>query len=177
MILNNADNIMLGDDEVSKVYCGDVVVWERNPFPDIPQEILDIVENICTHYDLDINNCYFLGTQYYQYGNVQYNVSVTVKPRLPGARLECGQFGSLNGWQGLFAGTQNYCYNSYRGYSQGQSTISMLSTLNGTNDWVQPFPFYGYVPDSEIESRFNIIGSQYYSPTFEQAILYNPEVI
>lgn len=29
MILNNADNVMLGSDEVSKIYCGSVVVWER----------------------------------------------------------------------------------------------------------------------------------------------------
>lgn len=29
MILNTADNVMYGDIEVSKVYCGDVVVWQR----------------------------------------------------------------------------------------------------------------------------------------------------
>lgn len=29
MILNNADNIMIGTDEVSKIYCGSAVVWER----------------------------------------------------------------------------------------------------------------------------------------------------
>lgn len=29
MILNDADNIMLGSTEVSKVYCGDALVWER----------------------------------------------------------------------------------------------------------------------------------------------------
>lgn len=177
MILNNANNIMLGNDEVSKVYCGDVVVWERNPSPDIPQEILGIVENICNYYDLDIDNCYFLGTQYYQYDATQYNVAVTVKPTLPDTRLRCSQFGTSNGWQGQFLSTVNYCYHSYNGYSQGQSSISMLSTLNGSNDWVQPFPFYGNVSDSEIENCFSIIGDQYYSPTFEQAILYNPEVI
>lgn len=177
MILNNANNIMLANDEVSKVYCGDVVVWERNPFPDIPQEILDIVENICNHYDLDADNCYFLGTQYYQYNATQYNVAVTVKPTLPDARLRCSQFGTSDGWQGQFLSAYNYCYNSYSGYSQGQSSISMLSTLNGSNDWVQPFPFYGNVSNSEIENHFLIDGDQYYSPTFEQAVLYNPEVI
>lgn len=29
MILNNADNVMLGSTEVSKIYCGSAVVWER----------------------------------------------------------------------------------------------------------------------------------------------------
>lgn len=29
MILNNADNVMIGSDEVSKIYCGSAVVWER----------------------------------------------------------------------------------------------------------------------------------------------------
>ena len=29
MILNDADNIMLGADEVDRVYCGSVIVWER----------------------------------------------------------------------------------------------------------------------------------------------------
>ena len=29
MILNNADNVMLGENEVSKIYCGSVLVWER----------------------------------------------------------------------------------------------------------------------------------------------------
>lgn len=29
MILNNADNVMVGSDEVSKIYCGSVLVWER----------------------------------------------------------------------------------------------------------------------------------------------------
>lgn len=29
MILNHADNIMHGDIEVSKIYCGDVIVWQR----------------------------------------------------------------------------------------------------------------------------------------------------
>lgn len=34
MILNAADNIMLGDTEVQKVYCGDELVWEReSPVP------------------------------------------------------------------------------------------------------------------------------------------------
>ena len=32
MVLNNADNIMIGSDEVDRVYCGSVLVWER--FPD-----------------------------------------------------------------------------------------------------------------------------------------------
>lgn len=142
--------------------------------PDIPQEILDIVEDICNHYDLDIDNCYFLGTQYYRFDNAQYNVAVTVKPTLPSARLLCGQFGTSNGWQGLFLSSNNYCYNSINGYSQGQNSVSMISTLNGSNDWVQPFPFYGNVPLSEIESCFTIVGDRYYSPTFEQAITYNP---
>ncbi len=31
MILNNADNIMLGADAVDRVYCGSVLVWERFP--------------------------------------------------------------------------------------------------------------------------------------------------
>lgn len=29
MILNNADNVMIGSTEVSKIYCGSAVVWER----------------------------------------------------------------------------------------------------------------------------------------------------
>lgn len=29
MILNNADNVMLGSTEVSKIYCGSALVWER----------------------------------------------------------------------------------------------------------------------------------------------------
>jgi hypothetical protein len=29
MVLNNADNVMLGENEVSKIYCGSAVVWER----------------------------------------------------------------------------------------------------------------------------------------------------
>lgn len=29
MILNNADNVMIGSDEVSKIYCGSVIIWER----------------------------------------------------------------------------------------------------------------------------------------------------
>lgn len=33
MILNNADNIMLGAAEVDRVYCGSVLVWERNSSP------------------------------------------------------------------------------------------------------------------------------------------------
>lgn len=34
MILNNADNIMYGSNEVQKVYCGDELVWEReSPVP------------------------------------------------------------------------------------------------------------------------------------------------
>ena len=33
MILNAADNIMLGDTEVQKVYCGDELVWERRKIP------------------------------------------------------------------------------------------------------------------------------------------------
>lgn len=33
MILNNADNIMLGSSEVDRVYCGNILVWERNSSP------------------------------------------------------------------------------------------------------------------------------------------------
>lgn len=29
MILNNADNVMIGSTEVSKIYCGSALVWER----------------------------------------------------------------------------------------------------------------------------------------------------
>lgn len=29
MILNTADNVMFGDIEVSKIYCGNVIVWQR----------------------------------------------------------------------------------------------------------------------------------------------------
>lgn len=36
MILNNADNIMLGSSEVDRVYCGSILVWERNTSP-IPE--------------------------------------------------------------------------------------------------------------------------------------------
>lgn len=36
MILNNADNIMLGAAEVDRVYCGSVLVWERNTPPPSP---------------------------------------------------------------------------------------------------------------------------------------------
>lgn len=49
---------MFGDSEVAKVYCGDVVVWEREA--PIPQDILEIVDNICTHYNLDKDDCYVI---------------------------------------------------------------------------------------------------------------------
>ena len=41
MILNNADNIMIGTSEVDKIYCGSNVVWERNsptPIRPVPVE-------------------------------------------------------------------------------------------------------------------------------------------
>lgn len=46
MILNNANNIMLGDSNVDKVYCGDVLVWPQNtPTP--------IYNDIIEHFNLD----------------------------------------------------------------------------------------------------------------------------
>lgn len=42
MILNNADNIMLGDTEVQKVYCGDELVWERRKIPTQYTELTEL---------------------------------------------------------------------------------------------------------------------------------------
>lgn len=50
MILNNADNIMLGGSEVDRVYCGSVVVWQRGG--NIPAEVLAYAQDIITHYNL-----------------------------------------------------------------------------------------------------------------------------
>lgn len=46
MILNTADNVMFGDIEVSKIYCGNVIVWERKSDPLISEYGLSTTGNI-----------------------------------------------------------------------------------------------------------------------------------
>lgn len=49
MILNAADNIMLGDTEVQKVYCGDELVWERRKIPPQYTELTEIEVSVNTY--------------------------------------------------------------------------------------------------------------------------------
>lgn len=52
MTINEADNVMYGDTEVSKVYCGDALVWERGGGRVVPAgyEELEYYRNYDTNY-------------------------------------------------------------------------------------------------------------------------------
>ncbi|MDE6706516.1 MAG: hypothetical protein K2K06_00535, partial [Oscillospiraceae bacterium] len=45
MILNQASNIMLGNQEVQKVYLGSQLVWERKKAPDITKIAIIKLDN------------------------------------------------------------------------------------------------------------------------------------
>lgn len=36
MIMSGADNLMIGDDEIAAVYCGDALIWERGSLRPVP---------------------------------------------------------------------------------------------------------------------------------------------
>lgn len=73
MILNNADNMMFGSSEIDRVYCGSVKVWERGG-GNIPQEVLDNVDDLIDHYSITGNYTFAYGLDTDAYGNDYYFV-------------------------------------------------------------------------------------------------------
>ena len=82
MIFNDADNIMLGNSEVDKVFCGNVKVWERNVPPDIPaavqQQITEMQQQFYPETPLSEFG-FIYGVQYNQ--NNPFYLTVLVYPK------------------------------------------------------------------------------------------------
>lgn len=66
MVLNNADNIMSGNSEVSRVYCGTVKVWERGG--SIPSDVISTVQYVKENYfpETDIDDLAFFYAEDYK---------------------------------------------------------------------------------------------------------------
>lgn len=82
MILNNADNIMCGSNEVDRVFCGNVKVWERGTQPDIPAEVQQQITEMQQQFypETPLSEFGFIyGVQYNQ--NNPYYLTVLVYPK------------------------------------------------------------------------------------------------
>ena len=122
MILNNADNIMLGLSEVSKVYCGSALVWERGG-GNIPQEVLDNVDDLIQHYSITGDYTIAYGLDQDAQGNEYYFV-IVFSSLAPAFRLtRNGSFRDEN---------CTYCFRSkwdnvdYYQHTQGSSSHGAL---------------------------------------------------
>lgn len=73
MVFSNADNLMLGASEVDRVYLGTVIVWQRGG-GNIPQEVLDNVADLVSHYGITGDYTFSYGIDTDAYGNSYYFV-------------------------------------------------------------------------------------------------------
>lgn len=62
--INNAANVMYGTREVIRLYLGTHKVWERGVTPDIPQEVLDNVADLVSHYNITGDYTYMWWSAY-----------------------------------------------------------------------------------------------------------------
>lgn len=118
MILNNADNVMLGENEVSKIYCGSALVWERGGSilpPGYTQK-----EYLQTNGEQVINTEYTPQTDVFK---AEMRVSWFVennKSLIDSSRFNFLKYASLVYWQTM---------------SNNDAYFSNGSTLNNDNDY------------------------------------------
>lgn len=148
MILNNADNIMFGDSEVSKVYCGDAVVWQR-----IPAEVIECVQYYHDNYapEVDIEDIGYIYGLTYNSGTQQFEYKTLVLyPMTETPFLHCGGYSSsyVTLWN-----AQNYQTPLYDNIIDAYQL--MWSTApNGENN---PIELYGNFPQiDKYEGTFGL---------------------
>lgn len=169
MILNNADNIMLGGSEVDRVYCGSVVVWQRGG--NIPAEVQAQVAYLKSNYfsKYSDDDLYYI---YGLYGSnsdkpLMYAVTMIADPNLTGIRLNKGDTNS-----GYISFTRQSTDNQMRfafsapssvgsdtsfpsGYSFSTNTTALTTTFRtwtSSGGWgsMNPIVLYGDYPAEKI---------------------------